>query len=159
MSISGREWLGRLPVDLPHHRAPGGPPVAPVAVQALVSHLAGSGASHAQLATVDRTGARVVIRGERVIQLAPTGPSDPRLGFSLAIESGGLQLGLLGASMTGGQWLVAEAVAQGLSDKEIAERLSVSVATVHERVAALHALLHTRSRAQLVAALAAMPPT
>ena len=39
------------------------------------------------------------------------------------------------------KWTVAPAVAGGDSDREIAELLSVSVATVHEHVAALHRLL------------------
>lgn len=158
-TTSGHAWLERLPGDLSYHRAQPEPAIAPVAVQALVSHLAASGASHARLATVDRTGGPVVVRGEPIIQLPQSGPSDPRVGYCLTIERGGLQLGGVGASITGSQWRVAEAVAQGLSDKEIALRLSISVATVHEHVAALHALLTTRTRAQLVAALVAMPST
>ena len=52
---------------------------------------------------------------------------------------------------------VLDCVAQGLSNKEIAAALGVAVSTVHERVAALHAALGTHTRAQLVAALGAIP--
>jgi DNA-binding NarL/FixJ family response regulator len=50
---------------------------------------------------------------------------------------------------------VARAVAAGLSDREIAGRMHLSVHTVHERVAALHELCGTNTRPQLVAAPAA----
>ena len=45
------------------------------------------------------------------------------------------------SALTGAQWAVAQAVARGLSDREIADSLHVSVTTVHEHVAALHELL------------------
>jgi DNA-binding NarL/FixJ family response regulator len=62
------------------------------------------------------------------------------------------------ASSSGQQWRIAEGVAQGRSDREIAARLHLSVHTVHERVAALHEVCGTRTRPQLVAALAPMRP-
>ena len=49
---------------------------------------------------------------------------------------------------------MAQAVARGLSDREIADSLHVSVTTVHEHVAALHELLGTTTRPRLVAELA-----
>jgi DNA-binding NarL/FixJ family response regulator len=66
------------------------------------------------------------------------------------------RLGVTGPpELTPTQWRVVEGVAAGLSDREIAERLHLSVHTVHERVAALHEVCGTRTRPQLVAALAA----
>jgi Bacterial regulatory proteins, luxR family len=48
----------------------------------------------------------------------------------------------------------AQAVAHGLSDREIADSLEISTATVHEHVAALHQVLGTSTRPRLVAELA-----
>jgi DNA-binding NarL/FixJ family response regulator len=59
-----------------------------------------------------------------------------------------------GSGLTGAQWAVARAIARGDSDREIAEALHLSVATVHEHVAALHRVLGTSTRPRLVAALA-----
>ena len=75
----------------------------------------------------------------------------PQQGFSVTIESVAASgTGLL----TGAQHTVARHVAAGDSDREIAAALHLSVATVHEHVAALHRLLDTRTRPRLVAALA-----
>jgi DNA-binding NarL/FixJ family response regulator len=49
---------------------------------------------------------------------------------------------------------VAQAVARGDSDQDIAAALQLSVATVHEHVSALHRLLGTSTRPRLVARLA-----
>jgi DNA-binding CsgD family transcriptional regulator len=63
------------------------------------------------------------------------------------------------SALTGAQWAVAEAVGRGLSDREIADALQISPATVHGHVAALHELLGMNTRPRLVAELAgALPP-
>jgi DNA-binding CsgD family transcriptional regulator len=144
LSTSGERWIGLLAPDA-------AAPAVPLALQSLVGSLAGSGRTTGSLIATDRHGGRVAVRAESalrfddsgavgrgwsvVIGAAPCAPGDPRL--------------------TGAQWTVAQAVARGDSDSEIAAALHLSVATVHEHVAALHRLLGTRTRARLVATLAA----
>ena len=141
VSVSAERWLARLPAD------PLVPPV-PVAAQALVGHLAGSGRPTGTLTTIDVGGGRVTLAAEPALRLRPSG--DPGRGWAISI--GAAPPGPTG--LTGAQWAVAQAVAEGDSDGEIAAALHVSVATVHEHVAALHGLLGTTTRPRLVAVLA-----
>jgi hypothetical protein len=140
-TASTLQWLARLSAgDHLHPR-----PEVPVALQALVNHLAGSGVAAGRVATNDAT-----VFGEVLVQLSgDTG--EPSLGYCLNIEPGAPATR---RSLTGAQWVVAQAVGRGLADKEIAAALGVATSTVHERVAALHGALGTHTRGELVAALA-----
>jgi DNA-binding CsgD family transcriptional regulator len=150
VSPAGLEWLGQLDglddrSDLPI--------AAPLAAQSLVSHLAASGSSESRIATTDVDGRPVIIHGERLLHAGTTQSAEPMLGYCLTVCAAP-PLGVDSHStLTDGQWRVARAVAQGLTDRQIAAQLGVAPATVHERVQSLHNLLDTHSRAQLVATL------
>lgn len=75
-------------------------------------------------------------------------------GYAVSVSSAPLDVHTSG--LTGAQWAVAQAVARGHSDREIADSLHISPATVHEHVAALHRVLSTGTRARLVAELAGL---
>jgi DNA-binding CsgD family transcriptional regulator len=154
VSQAGLDWLGQLDdVDDRTDR----PVAVPLAAQSLVSHLAASGSSEARIATTDVNGRPVTIRGERLLHAGTTGRAEPMLGYCLTVCTAPL-LGVdRGSTLTDGQWRVARAVAQGLTDREIAVQLGLAPATVHERVQSLHNLLDTHSRAQLVATLHLAP--
>jgi DNA-binding NarL/FixJ family response regulator len=121
----------------------------PVAAQSLVSHLAGSGLS-AGTTAIDADGGRVTFRAEPALRV--DGSGSPVRGWTVSI--GAAAPGPGSAGLTGAQWAVARAVAVGDSDRDIAAALHLSPATVHEHVAALHALLGTATRPRLVAVLA-----
>ena len=143
VSASAQRWIDLLAPDAIGTDVP-------VAVQALVGHLAGASTETGALATVDRDGGRVVLRAEPALRLDDEGR--PGRGYAVTIAAASATADRSG--LTGAQWAVARAVARGDSDREIAEALHVSVATVHEHVAALHRLLGTTTRPRLVAALA-----
>ncbi|WP_448628315.1 helix-turn-helix transcriptional regulator [Geodermatophilus sp. URMC 64] len=143
LSASAERWLARLPPDAVA-------PAVPVAAQALVGHLAGSGAPAGTLTAFDVDGGRLRLTAEPAIRLDPSG--DPGRGWAVTI--GGAPPGPGAGGLTGAQWAVARAVAQGDSDRDIAAALCLSVATVHEHVAALHDRLGTSTRPRLVAVLA-----
>jgi DNA-binding CsgD family transcriptional regulator len=152
MSASAEAWLARLAdADAPA-ATPGGQPSIPVAVQALVSHLAGSAQSSGRITASDVDGRRVAVLAERAVRLDPERSEELSGGYAVSLSSAPLDAG--GSDLTGAQWAVAQAVARGLSDREIAASLQVSPATVHEHVGALHRLLGTSTRARLVAELA-----
>jgi DNA-binding CsgD family transcriptional regulator len=152
---SAQQWLDLLPNDLSDGFVAtlSGParPTVPVGVQSVVSHLAGSGAATARATIRSLRGGRVTVTGERALRLSSSG--EPRAGYSITLTAAP-RLGPAGPELTPTQWRVVEEVAVGRSDREIAEMLQVSVHTVHERVAALHEICGTRTRPQLVAALA-----
>jgi DNA-binding CsgD family transcriptional regulator len=143
VSVSAERWLARLPPD------PVSPPV-PVAAQSLIGHLAGSGLPTGTLTARDVDGGRVTLSAEAAVRVDSSGA--PGRGWAVSI--GAAPPGPGAAGLTGAQWAVARAVAAGDSDREIGAALHLSVATVHEHVAALHALLGTGTRPRLVAVLA-----
>jgi DNA-binding CsgD family transcriptional regulator len=143
VSASAERWLARLPGD------PVSPPV-PVAAQSLVGHLAGSALPAARLTTTDVDGGRVMLTAEPALRIDPA--LGPVRGWAMSI--GAAPPGPGAAGLTGAQWAVARGVAAGDSDREIAAALHLSPATVHDHVAALHALLGTTTRPRLVAVLA-----
>ena len=124
----------------------------PVAVQALLSRLAGSDDRVARFHAADGEGRPVEVTAERAVRLDPAAGEELTAGYSVLVSRAPLSAD--SSALTGAQWAVAQAVAQGLSDREIADSLHVSVATVHEHVAALHDLLGTTTRPRLVAELA-----
>jgi len=119
-------------------------------VQALLSRLAGSDDGAARLHATDAAGHPVEVTAERAVRLGLG--EDVTAGYSVLVSRA--PLGAHSPALTGAQWSVAQAVARGLSDREIAESLTLSPATVHEHVAALHGLLGTSTRPRLVAELA-----
>jgi DNA-binding CsgD family transcriptional regulator len=148
ISASGQQWLARLAADAL------APPV-PVAVQSLVGLLAGSAAGGGALSALAADGGAVRLTAEPALRLAADGT--PSRGWSVTIGAAPLASGGM-RGLTGAQWSVAQAVARGDSDREIAAALHLSPATVHEHVAALHGLLGTSTRPRLVAALAGSLP-
>ncbi len=72
VSASGERWIGLLAPD-----AVG--PAIPVALQALVGDLAGSGRETGQLDATDRDGGRVALRAEPALRLDDSGRGRPRL--------------------------------------------------------------------------------
>ena len=141
LSASGERWIDLLAPDALA-------PEVPVALQALVSDLAGSGRDAAVVQTTDRNGGRVSLRAESALRIDHDGT--PGHGYAVSIAAApGMRQGL-----TGAQWAVARLVARGDSDQEVAAELQLSIATVHEHVAALHRLLGTSARPRLVATLA-----
>ena len=152
VSESGALWLGRLlDTDTPP-RGEHEPDSVPVAVQALLSHLAGSGDGAARIHATDGEGHPVEVTAERAVRLGPGAAEEVAAGYSVLVSRAPLAAD--SSALTGAQWAVAQAVARGLSDREIADSLHVSVTTVHEHVAALHELLGTTTRPRLVAELA-----
>jgi DNA-binding CsgD family transcriptional regulator len=141
MSASGERWLARLAPDALA-------PAVPVAVQSLVGHLAGTSVDAGAVSALTADGEEVRLSAEPALRLAPDGT--PGRGWSVTIGSAPVSA----RGLTGAQWSVAQAVARGDSDREIAAALHLSPATVHEHVAALHALLGTGTRPRLVAVLA-----
>ncbi|GAA2136310.1 hypothetical protein GCM10009760_15720 [Kitasatospora kazusensis] len=92
----------------------------------------------------------------RYTTLAATGDIDRS---TAALRSHGVRLGATGsrrrpkhgwAALTGAEYRVAELVAQGLSDREIAARLLVSVRTVHSHVSRALGKLDYSSRIEIV---------
>jgi DNA-binding CsgD family transcriptional regulator len=144
VSASGERWLGLLAQDALA-------PEVPVALQALVGHLAGSGRDAGTVDTIDRDGGRVSLRAESAVRIDDSGAVGR--GFAVSIEAAPAAADHPG--LTGAQWAVARLVARGDSDQEAAAALHLSIATVHEHVAALHRLLGTSTRPRLVATLAA----
>jgi DNA-binding CsgD family transcriptional regulator len=141
LSASGERWIGLLAPDALA-------PEVPVALQALVSHLAGSGSDAGTVQTADRDGGRVSLRAESALRLDESG--HPGRGYAVSIAAAPADR----PGFTGAQWAVARLVARGDSDQEVAAELQLSIATVHEHVAALHRLLGTSTRPRLVATLA-----
>ncbi len=150
VSESGALWLARLLDKDPFSGAEPASGSVPVAVQALLSRLAGSDDRAARLRATDAAGHPVEVTAERAVRLG-TG-EDVTAGYSVLVSRAPLAAD--SPALTGAQWAVAQAVARGLSDREIAESLTLSPATVHEHVAALHGLLGTSTRPRLVAELA-----
>jgi DNA-binding NarL/FixJ family response regulator len=72
----------------------------------------------------------------------------PRL---VQIESGGV--------LTPRQWEIADLIAAGANDREIAERLRIKPATVHKHVQNALKRTQTRTRSQLAASLATLSST
>jgi DNA-binding CsgD family transcriptional regulator len=143
VSASAQRWIDLIAPD-----ATG--PEVPVALQSLVGHLAGSGRDDGTLGAVAHDGGRVTLRAERALRVDDSGAFG--LGFAVSIMAAPLNAG--GTGLTGAQWAVAQAVARGDSDQDIAAELQLSGATVHEHVSALHRLLGTSTRPRLVARLA-----
>ena len=143
VSVSGKRWI-----DLLAHDATA--PEIPVALQTLVGHLVGSGEAAATVSVTDREGGRVSLRAETAFRVVAWGGLGR--GYAVSIAAAPPAVGHPG--MTGAQWAVAQAVARGDSDSDIAAGLQLSVATVHEHVSALHGLLGTSTRSRLVALLA-----
>ena len=141
LSASGGRWIGLLAPDAVA-------PDVPVALQALVGDLAGSGRDAGTAQTTDRDGGRVSLRAESALRI----DSDGTVGRGYAVSIAAAPAGRPG--LTGAQWAVARLVARGDSDQAVAAGLHVSIATVHEHVSALHRLLGTSTRPRLVAALA-----
>jgi DNA-binding CsgD family transcriptional regulator len=144
VSASGERWMDLLGNDAV-------PLDVPVAVQALVGELAGSGRDTGALGATDRAGGRVVLRAEPALRIGDSGA----VGRGFAVSIAAAPPGAGSPGLTGAQWEVARAVARGDSDRDVAAALHLSVATVHEHVAALHRLLGTSTRPRLVATLAA----
>jgi DNA-binding CsgD family transcriptional regulator len=124
----------------------------PFAAQSLVSHLATTGAHAGQLVTADVEGRPVTIHGERLLHLAATSAA-PTYGYCLTVSAAPALAGAAPIALTSRQSLVARAVARGLTDRQIADQLGIAATTVHEHVQAMHRLLDTHSRAELVATL------
>jgi DNA-binding CsgD family transcriptional regulator len=143
VSASGERWLGLLAQDALA-------PAVPVALQALVGHLAGSGRDAGRVDTTDRDGGRVSLHAESAIRIDDSGAVGR--GYAVCIAAAPAAAGHPG--LTGAQWAVALLVARGDSDQEIAGTLHLSVATVHEHVSALHRLMGTSTRPRLVSTLA-----
>jgi DNA-binding CsgD family transcriptional regulator len=143
VSASGQRWLALLASDALALEIP-------LAVQAQVGDLAGSGRRAGALTAIDGDGGRVLVRAESALRLSGAGA--PARGYAVSVASAPLAPGEPG--LTGAQWAIARAVARGDSDREIAAALHIAPATVHEHVAALHRLLATSTRPRLVAALA-----
>jgi DNA-binding CsgD family transcriptional regulator len=150
LSESGALWLASLAGD--DRSGPSSPGDVPVAIQALLSRLAGSDDVAARLTASDEAGRPVEVSAERAVRLDPHRGEEVAGGYSVVVRraSGAMSE----SSLTGAQWAVAQAVARGLSDREIGDSLQISPATVHEHVAALHRLLGTSTRPRLVAELA-----
>ena len=155
VSESGALWLASLAIDEGADSSRSAPADVPVAIQALLSRLAGSDDGAARLTATDASGRAVELTAERAIRLDPQRGEEVTGGYSVLVRrASGAE-----SSLTGAQWAVAQAVARGLSDREIADSLQISTSTVHEHVAALHELLGTNTRPRLVAELAgALPP-
>jgi DNA-binding CsgD family transcriptional regulator len=153
LSSSAERWLTVIGDERRAGAVRAGAPTVPVVVQALVSQLAGSGAPTGRLLTQDDRGRPVAVSAERALQIDRPRRGELTSGYAVSISSAPLALHVPG--LTGGQWAVAQAVARGLSDREIADAMHLAPATVHERVAALHRLLGTNTRPRLVAELAA----
>jgi DNA-binding CsgD family transcriptional regulator len=150
MSDAAIGWLTQLDDDK-------GPTTAtsvavPFAAQSLVSHLAASGAVAGDLITADVEGRPVTIHGERLLHVATTS-AEPTFGYCLTVSAAPVLGVEAHTALTNGQSRVARAVAYGLTDRQIAVQLGIAVTTVHEHVQAMHHLLDTHSRAELVAAL------
>jgi DNA-binding CsgD family transcriptional regulator len=144
LSASGERWLGHLAQDALD-------PAVPVALQALVGHLAGSGRDAGTVETSDRDGGRVSLRAESAVRIDESGA----VGRGFAVSIAAAPAVAMHPGLTGAQWAVARLVARGDSDQEVAAALHLSITTVHEHVAALHRLLGTTTRPRLVATLAA----
>jgi DNA-binding CsgD family transcriptional regulator len=152
VSESGVLWLARLVDSAPAAAGAEPPASVPVAVQALLSRLAGSDDRTVRLTASDADGRPVEVTAERALRLDAASGGAVTGGYSVLVARG--SVAAEASALTGAQWAVAQAVARGLSDREIAESLGVSAATVHEHVAALHQLLGTTTRPRLVAELA-----
>ena len=154
VSESGAVWLASLAESDAAGTSGRSAAALPVAVQALLSRLADSDDRAARLIAADADGRPVEVAAERAVRLDPEQSEEIAAGYSVRVSRASLDA----SALTGAQWAVAEAVARGLSDREIAEALQVSAATVHEHVAALHDLLGTSTRPRLVAELAGARP-
>jgi DNA-binding NarL/FixJ family response regulator len=102
----------------------------------------------------DRSGTSVTIRAEPASHVAPTPEGRETSWFSIHVgrtpwNNSHPAIALL----TRRQKDIAEAVAEGLSDQEIAQRFHISTATVHDGLTRLHTLIGTRTRSSLVAQL------
>jgi DNA-binding CsgD family transcriptional regulator len=150
VSESGAVWLASLSEGEAARSGPDAAAGVPVAVQALLSRLAGSDDRSARLTAAGADGRPVEVSAERAVRLDPERGQEVAAGYSVLVSAAPLSPDRL----TGAQWAVAEAVARGFSDREIADSLQISPSTVHEHVAALHELLGTRTRPRLVAELA-----
>jgi len=150
ISESGALWLSSLAEGDAGEAGDSTRGGVPVAVQALLSRLAGSDDRAARLTATAADGRPVELTAERAVRLDPERSEEIAGGYSVRVSRASLDA----SALTGAQWAVAEAVARGLSDREMADALQISPATVHEHVAALHELLGTSTRPRLVAELA-----
>jgi DNA-binding CsgD family transcriptional regulator len=157
MDGPGDAWLRRFPDDgvSSHGMA------IPVAVQSLVNYLARFPASHATSHLIDKHGAGIAVRADRTARLAEAGPprrivpAEPSGWVHIAIESDVRMRRINARRLTPRQRAVADALSAGVTDRAIAASLGISTNTVREHAAALHAAFGTRTRSELVAALAA----
>jgi DNA-binding CsgD family transcriptional regulator len=145
----GEAWIGRIPEDgvLSHGMD------VPVAAQALVNHLGSSEVEEASSRLADRFGLGLILRAGRARSFDVSLAAIAGGWVHLTIQADALAGRFARTSLTPRQRQVAQAVASGLSDASVAERLGIAAVTVHEHVAALHAAFGTSSRAQLVSEL------
>ena len=150
ISEAGIEWLSQLDNDNDRtHPRIAVPLAAAGAGQPPRRQRLGRGSCHHN---GPRRRRPVAIHGERLLHAATGQRAEPVLGYCLTVCAAPLGVDSSSA-LTDGQWRVARAVAQGLTDRQIAVQLGLATATVHERVQSLHNLLDTHSRAELVATL------
>lgn len=158
MDGPGRAWLRRFPDDgvSSHGMA------IPVAVQSLVNYLARFPVSHATSHLVDKRGTGIAVRADRTSRLAEVGPprrivpAEPSGWVHIAIESDSRLRRINARRLTPRQRTIADALSSGLANQAIAALLGISTNTVRDHAAALHLAFGTRTRSELVAALAAV---
>lgn len=141
---AGRAWLARLPGDGPATELLD----VPVAARSCVSQLVREPSLPARVRLADRHGVAVVVDGS-VLE-----PVEGGGGLERALVT--IARGPLSATdrMTPRQRQVADAIAEGLDDAAISERLGIASSTVHDHVRRLHELAGTSTRSTLVAYLA-----
>ncbi len=158
MDGPGSAWLRRFPDDgvSAHGMA------IPVAVQSLVNYLARYPVDDATSHLVDKLGTGVEVRADRTSRLVEQGPprrivpADSRGWVHVAIGMDDRAGRIASRTLTRRQSTIADALSSGLADRTIAGALGISTATVREHAAALHEAFGTRTRSELVAALAAV---
>ena len=136
------DGLGRFGVDVP------------IAVQSVVNVLTASDQPTATNHVADQHGVGVTIRAARASAVSPAGLD--RMGPCYSVSIGRSSWNWAHpaiASLPARRQEIAQAVAEGLGDVEIAARLGISPATVHDSVTDLHRAVDTGTRAALVAVL------
>jgi DNA-binding CsgD family transcriptional regulator len=156
MDGPGNAWLERLPEDgvSAHGMA------IPVAVQSLVNYLARYPIEHATSRLLDKLGWQLEVRADRASRLVEQGPrlrvvpADPSGWVHIAIGLDDRAGRIASQRLTPRQHTIAHALSAGLADRAIGAALGISTNTVREHAAALHEVFGTRTRSELIAALA-----
>jgi DNA-binding CsgD family transcriptional regulator len=158
----GNAWLGRFPDDgvSAHGMA------VPVAVQGLVNYLTRYPVADATSHLVDKLGIAIEVRADRTSRLVDQGPRkrsfppEPGEWVHVAIGPDDRAGRTTSRRLTPRQRTIADALSAGLADRAIAASLGITRNTMRDHAAALHEAFGTRTRSELVAALAAVrePP-